>query len=337
VDAERTVSLTRADGFPDGVHLRVRPVDHLELNRPLAQVRLDAIDPLPSTADPTETPDEMGVLAEREEDLEEELRETKEQLRSTAEEHETLAEEMETANEELMSMNEELQAKNEELQTSKEQLRSVNEEMTSTNQELQDKVEALNRANNDLENLMAATDVGVLFLDREMQIRRFTDPITPVFRLRETDVGHPITDFTPRVSYPSLTADIQRVLDEHVSLEHEVPGQDRIWYLMRLRPYRTTGGTVKGVVLTFVDITAQKHAQTKIREERDFVSALIDTAGALIVVLDCDGSIVRFNTACEELTGVDASAATDHDVRSSASWSTSVIESDSASGRISTT
>jgi two-component system CheB/CheR fusion protein len=66
---------------------------------------------------------------------------------------------------------------------------------------------------------------------------------------------------------------------------------------------------VEGVVMTFVDITAQKRAAEKLRKERDLVSALIDTAGALIVVLGEDGSIVRFNTACERLTGYDAGEA----------------------------
>ncbi|MCS3698696.1 PAS domain-containing protein, partial [Salinibacter ruber] len=265
----------------------------------------------------------------RERSLEEELQDVKEQLQIKSEEHETVTEEMETANEELMSMNEELQAKNEELQTSKEQLQSVNEELTTTNQQLSAKVEALDQANSDLQNLMEATEVATLFLDQDLEIRRYTPPVTEIFSLRESDIGRPITDFTPKIEYDSLVEDAERVLGGQASaesVEQEVPteqgipmeqevkregagGEEDTWYSMRIRPYRTVSGEVEGVVMTFVDITAQKHAAETLRKERDLVSALIDTAGALITVLGEDGSIARFNTACERLTGYDAAEA----------------------------
>ncbi|MCS4088154.1 two-component system CheB/CheR fusion protein [Salinibacter ruber] len=271
----------------------------------------------------------------RERSLEEELQDVKEQLQIKSEEHETVTEEMETANEELMSMNEELQAKNEELQTSKEQLQSVNEELTTTNQQLSAKVEALDQANSDLQNLMEATEVATLFLGQDLEIRRYTPPVTEVFSLRKSDIGRPITDFTPKIEYDSLVEDAKRVLGGQASagsveqeglMEQEGPmgqeshveqevkregaeGEEDTWYSMRIRPYRTVSGEVEGVAMTFVDITAQKRAAETLRKERDLVSALIDTAGALITVLGEDGSIVRFNTACERLTGYDAAEA----------------------------
>jgi PAS domain S-box len=109
--------------------------------------------------------------------------------------------------------------------------------------------------------------------------------------------------------------DAEHVLEEQTSIEHEVQGPDWTWYLMRLRPYRTVMDEVEGVVVTFIDITSQKHAARTLRAERDLVSALIDTAGALIAVLDEDGAIVRFNTACERLTGYDAAEAEGSDLR----------------------
>ncbi len=307
---ERTLPFPVPEG-PEHVRVWVRPVDDPDVDRRLAQVCFEKVErPNVNTTedDAPDTPSSTE-LTEREQDLEDELQDVKEQLQITSEEYETVAEEMETANEELMSMNEELQAKNEELQTSKEQLQSVNEELTTTNQQLSAKVEALDQANNDLQNLMEATKVGTLFLDRDLNIQRYTPPVTEVFSLRESDVGRPITDFTPKIGYDALVEDAERVLDEQTAIEHEVEGPGRTWYLMRLRPYRTVSGEVEGVVVTFIDITAQKHAAEKLRAERDLVSALIDTAGALIVVLGEDGSIVRFNTACERLTGYDAAEA----------------------------
>ncbi|WP_251980553.1 chemotaxis protein CheB [Salinibacter ruber] len=335
---EKTVSLPLGpEGAPSPVRVQVQPIGDPELDRSLAQVQFEKVEALSSggpegTAAPAEGSEAEGLEAEgleaegleaeglkaptsRERSLEEELQDVKEQLQIKSEEHETVTEEMETANEELMSMNEELQAKNEELQTSKEQLQSVNEELTTTNQQLNAKVEALDQANNDLQNLMEATQVGTLFLDRDLEIRRYTSPMTDIFGLRSVDEGRPITDFTPKIAYDALVADAERVLEEQASIEREVEGPGRTWYLMRLRPYRTVSGEVEGVVMTFVDITAQKHAAETLRAERDLVSALIDTAGALIVVLGEDGSIVRFNTACERLTGYDAAEAEGTDLR----------------------
>ncbi|MCS3630850.1 two-component system CheB/CheR fusion protein [Salinibacter ruber] len=313
---ERTVPFPDAGDGPEHVRVRVQPLDDAEGGQRLAQVCFEEADaPGRGVDEDGEATVSSKEPTERERDLESELQDVKEQLQITSEEHETVTEEMETANEELMSMNEELQAKNEELQTSKEQLQSVNEELTTTNQQLNAKVEALDQANNDLQNLMEATQVGTLFLDRDLEIRRYTSPMTDIFGLRSVDEGRPITDFTPKIAYDALVADAERVLEEQASIEREVEGPGRTWYLMRLRPYRTVSGEVEGVVMTFVDITAQKHAAESLRAERDLVSALIDTAGALIVVLGEDGSIVRFNTACERLTGYDAAEAEGTDLR----------------------
>ncbi|WP_240328357.1 CheR family methyltransferase [Salinibacter ruber] len=313
---ERTVPFPDAGDGPEHVRVRVQPLDDAEGGQRLAQVCFEEADaPGRGVDEDGEATVSSKEPTERERDLESELQDVKEQLQITSEEHETVTEEMETANEELMSMNEELQAKNEELQTSKEQLQSVNEELTTTNQQLNAKVEALDQAKNDLQNLMEATQVGTLFLDRDLEIRRYTSSMTDIFGLRSVDEGRPITDFTPKIAYDALVADAERVLEEQASIEREVEGPGRTWYLMRLRPYRTVSGEVEGVVMTFVDITAQKHAAETLRAERDLVSALIDTAGALIVVLGEDGSIVRFNTACERLTGYDAAEAEGTDLR----------------------
>ena len=62
-------------------------------------------------------------------------------------------------------MNEEMQSTNEELETSKEELQSTNEELITVNTELRNKVDELSGANSDINNLLAVTDIGTIFLD----------------------------------------------------------------------------------------------------------------------------------------------------------------------------
>lgn len=200
----------------------------------------------------------------RETELQSELSRTREQLRTTTEEYEAATEEMEAANEELLSMNEELKSKNEELKRSKEEHQSVNEELQTTNQELEAKIEELRAANSALENLMAATDIATLFLNRDLEIERFTPQVTELFNIRPPDVGRSLTDFTRRFEHGRLIEDAQEVLRTLEPVEREVHQGEARWFLMRLRPYRTVGDEVEGVVLTFVDISSRRKLEREL-------------------------------------------------------------------------
>jgi two-component system CheB/CheR fusion protein len=194
-------------GKPGHFNVRVRPVGD---GKDFAQIILVETDPPQARAAFEGRDDASEDYAAQ---LEEELRKTKEQLQATVEEYETTTEEMESSNEELLSMNEELQSKNEEIETSKEELQSVNEELKTTNQELKTKIEELRRANSDLRNLMEATDIATLFLDRQLRIERFTPRVPELFNIRATDTGRPLADFSQRFAYDHLIEDVQSVLD----------------------------------------------------------------------------------------------------------------------------
>jgi two-component system, chemotaxis family, CheB/CheR fusion protein len=71
------------------------------------------------------------------------------------------------------SINEEYRSTSEELETSKEELQSINEELQTVNVELRAKLDAVSRAHSDLQNLMAATDYGTLFLDSHFAHQTF--------------------------------------------------------------------------------------------------------------------------------------------------------------------
>ena len=223
-------------------------------------------------------------------DLERELRIKGEYLQTTTEELETSNEELKSEHEELQSSNEELQSTNEELETSKEELQSVNEELVTLNTELQNRIDELSRANNDMNNLLAGTGVGTIFLDPELYIRRFTPAATQIVNLIQTDVGRPVSDIASRiVGYDRLVEDVRGVLDTLIPREAEVQTRERQWYLMRILPYRTVENVIEGAVLTFFEITRQKELA---QEAREFAENVVDTVREPLLVLDADLKVV---------------------------------------------
>jgi len=198
--------------------------------------------------------------------LTEELDLAQARLRTVREEADSANEELRAANEELQSINEEYRSTSEELETSKEELQSINEELQTVNSELKLKLDAISRGHSDLQNLMAATDIGTLFLDSSLRIKRYTERATDLFSITPADEGRPITDFTHRLEYDSLTKDARAVLADLAPIRREVKSRDGKWYDMRLRPYRTVDDKIDGVVITFVDISERRGVQDALRE-----------------------------------------------------------------------
>ncbi|CAN5881741.1 hypothetical protein BH24DEI2_BH24DEI2_09950 [soil metagenome] len=193
-------------------------------------------------------------------ELEHELETNRERLRSAIEEHESYEEEMRAAYEELQSTNEELQSTAEELKTSQEELQSINEELVTLNQENQYKVEELSQLTSDLQNLLSATDIATLFLDRELRIKRFTPRVSDLFNILNTDRDRPLADLTNRLGYDELIRDAAQTLKTLQATEREVRSASGRWFLTRLLPYRTVDDRIDGVVITFADISDLKKA-----------------------------------------------------------------------------
>jgi two-component system CheB/CheR fusion protein len=213
------------------------------------------------TAVPESVPKNDAVMAQ----MQEELQLTRDRLRASREEYEAANEELRAANEELQSINEEYRSTAEELETSKEELQSMNEELQTLNSELKMKLEGVSRAHSDLQNLMAATEVGTLFLDTGLRIKRFTPSIGDLFSVTPRDETRSITDFTHRLRYSELEADARAVLKNLTAVEREVESVDGRWFLMRIRPYRTLDDRIDGVVATFVDVTERKASEHRLR------------------------------------------------------------------------
>ena len=245
----------------------------------------------PVDASPDSFGDEEAIV----QSLEDELKSARQDLQNTIEELETSNEELKASNEEAMSMNEELQSTNEELETSKEELQSVNEELTTLNSQLQEKVEELETANNDLDNLITSTDTATLFLDPQLQLKRFTPTTTELLQLIASDVGRPISDLSSRVSTTELVADCEQVLKDLRPVSREVRSDDGRWYVRRTLPYRTQRKTVEGVVITFNDVTDLKRAQEDQRRRTAELEALMESVPAAVWITD--------TVDCRRITG----------------------------------
>lgn len=198
--------------------------------------------------------------------LAEELLRAREEIRALRQEMAASQEELQAANEELQSTNEELQSANEELTTSKEEAQSMNEELQTINGELQSKLDDLALAQSDMNNLLNSTDIATLFLDNELNVRRFTDRITRIIHLREADIGRPLSDLASTLIYPELHADAKETLRTLAASEKEVPTTDGHWYTVRIMPYRTIANVIQGAVITFVDISAAKELEARLRQ-----------------------------------------------------------------------
>jgi two-component system CheB/CheR fusion protein len=193
--------------------------------------------------------------------LQEELNVSRQRLQAIIEEYESSKEEMKASNEEMQSTNEELRSTMEELETSKEELQSINEELQTVNQQNRHKVEELGQLSSDLQNLLIATDIATLFLDRELRILRFTPKVGDLFSIRTTDRGRPISDLTHRLGYADLRRDAESVLSRLVPIERELQDDAGKWYLTRINAYRSNDDRIEGIVVTFIDITDRKDAE----------------------------------------------------------------------------
>jgi two-component system CheB/CheR fusion protein len=231
--------------------------------------------------------------------LEYELKVTRDDLQSTIEDLESSNEELKASNEEIMSMNEELQSANEELETSKEELQSLNEELSTVNSQLQDKVEELDKAHNDMTNLLNSADIATLFLDTELCIRQFTPATGKLLGLISSDAGRPINTFATDFTGESLLLDARAVLEKLTPLENELTASNGHHYLRRTLPYRTADNRIDGLVVTFIDITQRIESE---RQTRRMATVLYDSSDA-ITVLALDGSITAWNRGAERLYG----------------------------------
>jgi two-component system CheB/CheR fusion protein len=237
------------------------------------------------------------------EDAELELATARSRLHDMIESSERRQEDLKASNEELQSINEEYKSTLEELETSKEELQSMNEELKTVNDELKTKLDELSRANDDLRNLMSATEIGTLFLDDRLRIKRFTPALREIFNILPTDEGRPLDHVTHQLTYPELRADCERVLESLQPVEREVDNGGGHAWLARITPYRTEENRIRGVVCTFTDVTRIRETQKELRQSEERFRALIDATAEIVWTTDPQGRVVEDSPSWREFTG----------------------------------
>ena len=153
-----------------------------------------------------------ATAAKRIAELEHEFSVSQSDLRATIQRLETVNGELQAANEELLTANEELQSSTEELQ-------SVNEELYTVNTEHQLKLDELTMMTNDLSNFLSSTMIGILFVDSNLNIRKFTEYVGREFQLMEHDVGRPIQIFAHSFPDEAIENDCRTVLKNLISID----------------------------------------------------------------------------------------------------------------------
>jgi two-component system CheB/CheR fusion protein len=196
------------------------------------------------------------------------LQQYRDEIQKLRDETRASREELQSANEELQSTNEELQSANEELTTSKEEMQSMNEELQTINAEMQSKLDDLALAQSDMKNLLNSTDIAILFLDKELHVRRYTERASKIINLRESDVGRPLSDITTTLHYPTLHEDAQETLRTLIFCEKQIRDLGSRWFSVRIMPYRRLDNVIDGIVITFVDITAAKELESNLRRSQ---------------------------------------------------------------------
>jgi two-component system CheB/CheR fusion protein len=237
----------------------------------------------------------------------EQLRTMEAELSHTKENLQSAIEELETSNEELQASNEELQTSNEELQSTNEELQSVNEELYTVNAEYQRKIAELTELTNDMDNLLSSTEIGTIFLDRQLRIRKFTPQIADTFSLVPHDLGRSIETFTHKLDHPELVEDVKLVVASGQPSERELRDVAGKAFFLRILPYRTKG-KADGAVITLIDVSGLKAAEDALFHERYLLNSLLASVPDAIYFKDARGRFIRANDAVAARLGLKSSA-----------------------------
>lgn len=297
----------------NGQMRRVTPVAHVDSNSDDTLILLAfEIRPI---MEPRADEDGNSVSVERViREMETELASTREHLQTVVEEVETSNEELQTLNEELQSSNEELQSTNEELQTSNEELQSTNEELLTVNEELATKTAELELSRTDLFNIKESLDYPLIVVNEQLAITHY-NPTAELVILQadRIQIGDVLTHVPWRFSTPGLGDDTRAVLQSGEAHEQTIRGNDGQWLRLRILPYRSTNGDLRGAVLTFHDVTKDEQARVAYAEREAMHRIMLESSSVGMVVTDIEGLLAECNPVLSEILGRSSDAMLNQD------------------------
>ena len=207
---------------------------------------------------------------------------------------------LESSSEELQQSNEELLSSNEELQSSNEELQCLNEELFTLSSQMQEKNKELIQLHDDMTNLLRSIDVGSIFLDLDLKIRKFTDAAQKHFNIMEADIGRPLDNFTGNIGSVNLKEKIDKVIRSGSTEESEIRNNNGKWYQLRMVPYHTRDSILDGLVITFLNVDKLKKAERKLNTSEAKLRATFNRSFQIIAVLDFKGKLAELNNTAAE-------------------------------------
>ena len=271
--------------------ITIRPFQSPGMETGIRMILFDAVEPTEEEHSSVKAPNQNLVS-----DLYAEL------MRSRDEFHRLTRDNEETVNS-LASLNEELYLINEELRITSDELKTNRHSLEAGNAPLVEMIFKINKANDDLENFVEATELALIFVDLDKRIIRFTAPARKVFRIQAGDVGRPVVDISHCLKYKTLEDDVKTVLARHEKVEREVQGMDGTWFCLRVIPYMSDDANAVGAIIILVDISLRKQAEENLRSGEQRWRAALEATGDGVWEWDIPSNTCSLSPAWRRILG----------------------------------
>ncbi len=195
--------------------------------------------------------------------------------------------------ENLQSTIEQLQIANRELMASNRELRFANEKLSAVSSEHQRKIGELTELTDDMNDLLQANEIGIIFLDKELRVRMFTPFATTAFNLIAKDVGRPISNVTYNFDNVDLGEIVDKAMSDGGVVEKEI-AVDNAVFMLRVMPYSASNDEDAGVVITVIDISELKAAQMAEKQTATLYEQVVTDLSEFVIRWSADDGVISY-------------------------------------------